>query len=212
MKKLLVNFSAVWLGGVFLASCSQSEKVIEAVPAVVNEIDKTCVPNKFDFLRLDVHTFDQDQNKGWRKVAQSEGCLLSAAALISEYRNIIIAENLSGLTWHEAQLRANAGETVQAISLFKQTHIHKEALLDNILYRDATIAFLERDKKTLLSARNALARIQEPENFKQGVEKFKTQYPDFPPPAWPPNLDVVDGFMACFDKSYKEAYGASCRP
>jgi hypothetical protein len=28
---------------------------------------------------------------------------------------------------------------------------------------------------------------------------------------WPPNLDVVDGFLNCFDKSYDEAYGAACR-
>ncbi|MEM1246425.1 MAG: hypothetical protein AAGK22_08635 [Acidobacteriota bacterium] len=28
---------------------------------------------------------------------------------------------------------------------------------------------------------------------------------------WPPNLDVVDGLLRCFDRPYAEAYGASCR-
>ncbi len=28
--------------------------------------------------------------------------------------------------------------------------------------------------------------------------------------AWPPNLNVVDGLIACFGKSYEQAYGRPC--
>jgi hypothetical protein len=29
--------------------------------------------------------------------------------------------------------------------------------------------------------------------------------------AWPPNLDVLDRLLTCFDRPYREAYG-DCRP
>lgn len=28
----------------------------------------------------------------------------------------------------------------------------------------------------------------------------------------PPNIDVVDGLVACFEQSYGEAYSGDCRP
>src|SRR3546814_17902844 len=28
---------------------------------------------------------------------------------------------------------------------------------------------------------------------------------------WPPNIEVVDALVACFNKPYKEAYGPTCR-
>ena len=210
-KNIYVGLACLMMSTVFLNGCSKLEPKSKTPPTIINAIDEHCVPDKFDIFQLDPHTFDQDRENGWRKIAHTKGCELSAAALINEYRTVIMAEQLSSLTWHEAQLRASAGETEQAIYLFKQTHIHKDNHLTNTLYRDATLAFLQRDKEALVTMRNALAEITEPEYFAKAIERHRKQYPDYPPPKWPPNLDVVDGFIACFDKPYKDAYKFECR-
>jgi hypothetical protein len=79
-------------------------------------------------------------------------------------------------------------------------------------YHEAELAFLARDMGALKAARDRLAGVPKPDGFDQGVEAFKMKYPEFPPPTWPMNLDVVDGFINCFDMPYAEAYKFSCRP
>jgi hypothetical protein len=119
------------------------------------------------------------------------------------------------LYWHEAQLRAASGETEAALDLFRITlamekHVAGPDDPGDAIYNEATIAFLARDKATLLKKRSELASIPMPAGFEKGVEDFKRKFPGAPPPAWPPNLNVVDGLIACFDRPYSEAYSSDC--
>jgi hypothetical protein len=152
-----------------------------------------CIFDRAELLALDEHSFDQDMNGGWRAVARHEECTEVAADLIRDYRET------RGLTstilyWHEGQLRAIAGSTDEAIRLFEKSRRVFDLFGWN-LYVDASIAFLKRDKPALLAAREALARLPRPEGFKDLVGV-----------SWPPNLSVVDRFVTCFGRSYKEAY------
>ncbi len=211
-KNNYAGLACLMMSTVFLSGCSKPEPNSKTPPTIVNAIDEGCVANKFDYLRLDVETFEQDKQKGWRSVADKEGCLLSAAALMNEYRTVILEQQVDGLRWHEAQLRAAAGKTEQAIYLFSQTRKSDGPTSSNALSRDATIAFLKHDHKALLSARDALAKVPKPEGYERGVEQFRKKYPDAPVPVWPLSLNVVDGFITCFDKPYKDAYNFECRP
>ena len=67
----------------------------------------------------------------------------------------------------------------------------------------------------MLDARERLSQLKPPGEIQldeQGRfeitlddgQKFKMR--------WPPNIDVVDGLIHCFDRSYDEAYGSACRP
>ncbi len=152
-------------------------------------------------MALDIHAFDQDLNGGWRPIAQRDGCVDEAADLIRAYREFVTSRTLI-LYWHEGQLRAELGETEAAIALFERSR--REPADDEYgwnHYVDATIAFLRQDRSALEAARGRLA---------------KAKVPDFPA-DWrgsrgPMNLDVVDGLLSCFGRSYKDAYGAKeCR-
>jgi len=161
-----------------------------------------CIFDRAKLLALDEYSFDQDMNGGWRAVAQHEDCTEIAADLIREYRETRGLVS-TVLYWHEGQLRASAGSTDEAIRLFEKSRKAEDAFGWN-LYVDASIAFLKHDKPALLSAREALARLPRPKDFDPRDAKGKAVTI-----SWPPNLSVVDGFITCFDRKYKEAYG--CR-
>lgn len=170
-------------------------------------------------LALDENAFDQDwsgSGGGWRAVANIPGCELAAADLLAAYR----AKHQSSssiLAWHEGQMRASAGQYERAIPLMESAR--KPADQDFAgwnYYVDASLAFLRHDKPGLLAARERLARVAYPEDWpplKGGYVELATQ-PGQPPVKmrWPPNIDVVDGLIACFEKPYSEAYETSCRP
>lgn len=159
-----------------------------------------CIFDRAELLALDEHSFDQDMNGGWRAVAQHEECTEIAADLIRDYRE---AQALPStiLYWHEGQLRADAGSTDEAIRLFEKSRRADDAYGWN-LYVDASIAFLKRDKLALLAAREALARLPRPKDFDP-----RDAHGNVVHVSWPPNLSIVDGFITCFDRGYKEAYG-----
>ena len=181
-----------------------------------------CYYNKEALLALDEHAFDQDlsgQGGGWRAIASIPGCELAAADLLAAYQAKHPGSN-SILAWHEGQMRASAGQYERAIPLLESAR--KPTDQDNAgwnYYVDASVAFLRRDKPALLAAHKLLSAVPYPENvgmppLKDGFIEFTTQ-PGQPSlkMRWPPNVDVVAGLIACFDKSYAEAYGApSCRP
>jgi hypothetical protein len=73
------------------------------------------------------------------------------------------------------------------------------------LYVDASIAFLKRERPALLAARESLARLPKPPGFAPRDPNGRPL-----PIDWPMNLNVVDGFVACFGKSYREAYSPPC--
>lgn len=177
---------------------------------------KDCRYDRARLLALDENQFDQDMSGGWRALASTPGCALVAADLLHDYREAHHKE--SGLLfWHEAQVRADAGQYPQAIALMKQAY--KPAEADKAgwnLYVDATIAFLRRDRAALEQARAKLAAVQPPVGA--GIPPVINGYmeAEFADGSkrkirWPINIDVVEGLESCFDKPYVEAYGDVCR-
>ncbi|MEM9939731.1 MAG: hypothetical protein AAF768_12845 [Pseudomonadota bacterium] len=162
-------------------------------------------------LELNVKGFDQTDGQGWRLIADRE-CYSEAAELIAEYRAQADDPNIA--RHHQVQMHAAAEEREQAIILLDELIAEDKTNGEwaNVHYRRATRAFLASDLEMLQASRADLATLPAPKGFADAAERFKRDYPNFPAPKWPPNLDVVDAFIACFDKSYNEAYsGETCR-
>lgn len=182
--------------------------------------DAECGVDLGRFMNMTFAQFDQDLDHGWREIADKPGCERAGADLIALYRDEQLAQQMAGLDWHEAQVRAGAGETTRAIELFRRNleFRKKRAMADqgsaaDVLYAEATIAFLERDRAALIAKRAQLAALPKPDWFDEAAEKFRRAYPGSKAlMVWPSNLDTVDGFIACFDRPYAEAYALACRP
>ena len=139
--------------------------------------------------------FDQGPD-GWRRLHDSLACSDHAAPAIAAFRHAHragLTENQTALlVWHEGQVRALMDQVPEAVTLFRSSEWSGEPEWGR-LYREATIAFLARDKVALEGARAELAVLPSaPGVFEQ-----------------PPNLDVVDGLIRCFDQPYAIAY--ACR-
>ena len=193
-----------------LAACSAS---------AADPSDEKCIYDQEEFLSLDEAAFDQDlPNGGWRKIGNIPGCEAAAAELIAAYR-ARHPESSSTVAWHQGQMLASAGMNEQAVPILESA---KKDPSEDVggwnYYVDATIAFLSGDKERLELARDQLAAV--PYDATPGLPPLVDGYielptqPDLPPirMRWPPNIDVVDGLISCFGKSYSEAYGSSCRP
>jgi hypothetical protein len=171
-------------------------------------------------LALNEDAFDQDLANGgggWRAIGNTPGCELAAADLLAAYR-ASHPKSSAILAWHEGQMRATAGQYQRAISLLSQDR--KPQGQDPAgwnLYVDATLAFLRNDKPALLKAREELAAVPYPQGagFPPVIDGY-FEIPTMPgqPAArmrWPPNIEAIDGLIACFGKPYAEAYGLACR-
>ena len=172
-----------------------------------------CAYDRTAMLALDVRQFDSTPGSGWRAIGDIPGCEATAADLIALYRHEH-GDMLTGrasLLHHEAQLRAASNQIAPAVALLEEAR-SLATTPEIVAYRDAEIAFLRGDQSALLGARERLISIPEPDAFAAAVANFRSTYPDLQPPTWPPNLDVVDGLIACFGRPYAEAYAASCRP
>ncbi|WP_287830312.1 hypothetical protein [Idiomarina sp.] len=155
-----------------------------------------------DMLKMSPRNFDQDFEKGWVQVADKEGCKEASANLISLYYTVrdLPAPVTQTLKFHEAQLRAELGQTQHAISLFKETLREKNKNGWNY-YVLGTIAFLEKDREKLTEAIQSLSNVKKPEGFNpvdSNGNPIKVE--------WPPNLDVLQRYNQCFEKGYLEAY------
>ncbi len=153
-------------------------------------------------MAMDFHTFDQTFGSGWRMVADKSGCTLVAADLIRDYIDLHSPkENI--IVFHEAQMRAKGGQTARAIELFRETREAEgqSSFFGWNQYVDATIAFLEGNKNALQDARESLASLPKPSNFR-AVDRDGNPVEI----SWPPNLHVVDGFLECFEETYATAY------
>ncbi|MCL1634287.1 hypothetical protein M2650_06525 [Luteimonas sp. SX5] len=178
---------------------------------------EACPHDRTHLLSLDEDAFDQDLSNGgggWRALASKPGCETVAADLIRDYRQA--HNNEAGiLFWHEAQLRASAGEYAQTIPLMERSR--KPADQDRggwNPYVDATLAFLRKDRAAIGAAREQLSKVAPPPGEKISKDGFmELSLPDGQKMKmrWPPNLDVVDGLIRCFDKPYDVAYGNECR-
>lgn len=167
-------------------------------------------------LNLDEKAFDQDTSGGgWRAIASKTGCEIAAADLIRDYRERHGLKKTI-IFWHEGQMRAVGNDYTAAIRLFEKSRKPKD---QNVAgwneYVDASIAFLEKDKLALLQARKALSEVEVSPGFdvKDGVFEIPNSSGEPVKMRWPPNIDVVDGLIKCFEKSYRDAYGnAACTP
>nr|WP_321509276.1 hypothetical protein [uncultured Hyphomonas sp.] len=194
-----------------VAACQQAPETAQAATTLT----PACSYDAEAMLALDVDTFDSTPDAGWRTVANIPGCEAAGAGLLATYREQkpgLSADDVGGLLHHEFQLRAASGQDDAAKEIAQQLISLRAE--DDVMrsYHEAELAFLARDLEALTVARDRLAAVPKPDGFEAGVEAFKAKYPDYPPPVWPINLDVVDGFITCFDKPYAEAYTLSCRP
>jgi hypothetical protein len=194
-----------------IASCNQVAPIAKA-PA------PSCGYDRTSLLALDQVRFDQDPKGGWRALAAKPGCQLAAADLLRDYRQTHSASALI-LYWHEGQLRANAGQSAEAVALMEKARkrVGEDGEGWNI-YVDATVAFLRRDRPALENARKRLAAIPPPmldgqSSFKDGYIDAKMADGQLRKLRWPMNLDVVEALLRCLDKPYQIAYSSSeCRP
>lgn len=198
-----MNYLAAFLG-LLLAGCAHAA---EALP--ITEEDPQCVTDRAALMALDYWAFDQGAD-GIRAALAKPGCELVAADLYRDYHATLRARGapvmitlpngeewpmsetgeMSILYWHEGQLRAFAGDGEGAASLFEQSlKTPEESHYGWDEYVRGSIAFLRGDLQALTAAREAMAGKEAP------------GYGDL-------NLGVLDGLIACFGRSYKEAYGA----
>ena len=161
-----------------------------------------CQFDRDSMMAMDFNTFDQTSGSGWRMVADMLGCALVAADLIRDYIDLH-SPNERIIVFHEAQMRAKGGQTARAIELFRQTREAEgqSSFFGWNQYVDATIAFLEGDKEALRDARESLASLPKPSNFR-AVDRDGNPVEL----SWPPNLHLVDGFLKCFEETYETAY------
>lgn len=142
-------------------------------------------------LQISYQEFDQTQGKGWRLLAK-HACFIESAKLIENYlamNSTLEVWQKANLYFHAGQMYAVADEYELAIVKFnnafwnypKQSPVHWNE------YVLATIAFLQKDKVTLIRYRKIMAQT------------VGTNQPD-------PNLPVVDNMIKHFDKPYKYVY------
>lgn len=173
-----------------------------ASPSV--QVPRVCAHDRARILKLDQKSFDQDLQGGWRTIAGRKGCEIVAANLIRDYRAAHKSDD-KVLYWHEGQLRALAGHSGAATRLLSRSYRMGADVTGWNAYVDATLAFLRRDRPALLTARARLVQVPRPTDW-------NPHGPDGRPIAiqWPPNLNVIDGLIACFGQSYAKAYAPPC--
>lgn len=155
-------------------------------------------------LALPFRSFDQQQGSGWRPLYANK-CYTEAAMLLKEYvkRHPDTAKNEYMLPFHTGQLFALAGEHEEAIQWMIRGY--SKGPSDQINWNafvNANIAFLKHDHEELIKQRR-LINQEPPMPDRPGIPKWAV--------GKKMNLDVVDGFIACFEKPYHVAYGDECR-
>tara|TARA_R110000744_G_scaffold145205_7_gene257723 strand:+ start:23200 stop:23763 length:564 start_codon:yes stop_codon:yes gene_type:complete len=151
------------------------------------------------YLAMECQAFDQTMGEGWRPLGEDDGCQSVAGNLIADYLLYSHAPletyQVRVLRFHAGQMFAFAGETGRALDFFRASYgapYGPGDRLDWNSYVDATIAFLGDDRETL-DAAYARLLLQTP--FENGAI---------------PNLNVGDGFLACYGEGYRKAYSAEC--
>jgi hypothetical protein len=166
-----------------------------------------CLFDRDALISLDYRSFDQDPGGGWRALA-GKGCDKEAADLIRDWRERH-DDSRYILFWHEGQSRAFGGDYRAAIGLFERSR--RPAGEDRIgwnFYVDGSVAFLEGNLLKLRAARARLAQMPKPPEWEamRGVDGKMLNA------TWPVNLNVLDGFIRCWGKRYREAYGCDSAP
>lgn len=199
----------------YLLALALAQAFYIGAPAYAHQAD--CSVDFVALLALDEAAFDQSPpDGGWRRLDRP-GCHAAAADLIAAWR-ARHPQASPTVAWHQGQMLAQAGRHDEAVPVLAGARKPADADLAGWNhYVDATVAFLSDDREALVRAREALAAQPYPDvpdmpPLVDGHMELPTQ-PGQPPMRmrWPPNLDVVDGLLHCFGRSYGEAYGPACR-
>ncbi len=171
----------------------------------------SCSYDAARLLALPFEQFDQDLTGGWRALKNS-GCPGAAAEVLRRYRNEhqpLTNGQRSLLLWHEGQVLALTGNYARAIPLLL-AGVPIEDKGDFTEYALGTVAFMRRDRAGLLVARARLAAVPKPAAWIDTQTVMINGKPMSATVPWPPNLNVLDGLIMCFDRPYSVAY--FCRP
>lgn len=162
--------------------------------------DSNCKVSELDldrFVKMDFYDFDQSE-KGWRLLA-AKACYSQAALVQVRYRKVnfdrMLAWERRTSSWHIGQMYAFDSNYSKAIDFFKKSKKHEDDRGSGFRWNDyvnASIAFLEKNRKKLSYYRESLYKGSSPYNRM--------------------NLRVVDSFLRCFDSPYSLAYSKDCNP
>lgn len=176
----------------------------QAVPA-----SAPCAYDSDAMMALSPRAFDQDLEGGWRSLSARPECREAAADLLAAYRTarwgFLTPAELHTNYWHEGQLRASLDQRLRAKRLLLagvNPAITSDGFQD---YALGTVAFLDNDREALVAARNRLAATPQPDNWAETAAAFRER--SGVEMKWPINLNVLDSMLACFGRSYDEAYG-----
>lgn len=182
--------------------------ILAAILVQTSTAADDCVYDKEAMLVLPPEAFDQDLEGGWRNLSYKPGCKEAAADLLAAYRTAhwgsLTPAQLHVNYWHEGQLRASLDQRLRAKRLLLagvNPAITSDGFQD---YALGTVAFLDNDRDALQTARDRLAATPEPENWAESAARFKARFGA--EMKWPINLNVLDSMLACFGRSYDEAY------
>jgi hypothetical protein len=185
--------------------------LLAAIAAVLLQSAPTADPCAYDkevMLALAPDAFDQNLEGGWRTLSNTPDCREAAADLLAAYRTAHWGELTPGELhvnyWHEGQLRASLDQRLRAKRLLLagvNPAITSDGFQD---YALGTVAFLDNDREALQAARDRLAATPPPDDWAETVASFREQYGV--EMKWPMNLNVLDNMLACFGRSYDEAY------
>ena len=149
------------------------------------------------YLSMNFYDFDQGST-GWRALAV-KSCYKEAAELQVKFRennftNMLDWEKRTS-SWHIGQMYAFANLSSNAIKYFELSIKDQDQDKSGFKWNDyvnASIAFLNKDRDSLLNFRERLYSGDSPYNRM--------------------NLRIVDSFLRCPDSFYKEAYSKTCTP
>lgn len=166
--------------------------------AVAQRYAQACVVNEAEraqLMTLDYKNFDQNLPEGgWRKFGH---CQQIAASLLDEYLNRngnqMTEWQANTVRWHAGQMHAMIDDYPTALQRFERTFLSEKTpeLIGWNHYVRATIAFLKKDRPALIEARDGLA------NRPDQIARM--------------NLRIVESFVRCFERPYKEAYNSVCQ-
>lgn len=107
---------------------------------------------------VSIAAFDQTPSQGWRILAENS-CYQHAAKLIKNFSEKHNSDAPS-LQWHYFQMLSFAGEIQEAIKVGHSMIDTTPSNNTDFMWKEyiiATVAFLERDNKTLMQYRNRIA-------------------------------------------------------
>ena len=178
------------------------------VPCAADSVPQTpCAISNAEherILGLSFAEFDQTEDDGWRPYYLAKCYVIAADLLVTyvERHPDLVRENYI-LPFHAGQMLAMAGDYDNATLYLQRGYSSRESkLVDWNAFVEAHLAFIEKDAERLAAMR---LRIDKQPAMVDGPGV----------PDWAVgkkiNLDVVDGFLACFDKPFAVAYEEPCR-